>query len=217
MLRALQLHNDPNAMQNLRSGNGKIKVIFDPRPASDDEDDIQAALQASLRGPSPPPPSVNPAITRFFVRGCLDYSNSIPDGFYAVFGEFPEVADKGCLPMLSQLMMCEQIIEGRDVILFDLTSDPALEDFKQQVIDSMPQVAGATLVNKVAWVVQLVAARLGGARSDEALKSAYTAHSIEVQRRNGSVVIPVGQLSVRCLARVPLVSLTTYPCASFCC
>jgi hypothetical protein len=199
MVCALQLINDPNAMQNLRSGNGKIKVIYDPQPmASDDEDEqhIQAAVQASLRAASPPPSSVNPSITRFFMRGSLDYTNSIPDGFYACCGEFPEVADKGELPMLSQLLMCQQIIEGRDVILFDLTTDPALEDFKQHVIDGMPQVAGASLVNKVAWVVQLVAARLGGAARDEALKALYTAHSADLQRCNAAVVIPVGQLSV---------------------
>jgi hypothetical protein len=194
----LQIMRNPQARSNIQS-NSKIKIIYDPQSydsAEDDDGDIQAAMEASLRPPTPPPLALSNTVALFFHQGVLPYSHDIPSGFYACFGVFAEVANKDEVPSLANLRRCP-IIEGRDVIVLDVDADPALAGFKQQVQASAPRVLGASVMARVAWVVQLVATRLGGSHSDEELAEQYLNYSVVLQARYNSVALPIGELTVR--------------------
>ena len=187
---------NPEALDNL-ANNSRVKILYDPGTGYQDdadEEELQAAMEASLRTPTPPPSVIVNTVAHFFRRGTLEHSQSMPNGFYACFGEFPEIADKGEVPLLANLRLC-QIVEGRDVISFDLSSDPALVEFKHQVLRGQ---SGGTALARAAWVAQLVAQRLGGAQSDRDLQQPYTEYSATLQARHNSVILPVGELTVRC-------------------
>jgi Ethylene-responsive protein kinase Le-CTR1 len=195
---------NPQAQQSLAQ-NSRIKIIYDTGGAggyeSVDEVDgeLQAAMEASLRPTPPPLAAATPlqgAVELFHRHGILDYSVELPNGFYACFGAFPDAADDDETPTLAALQRCA-VMPGRDVVLFDLQSDPALAEFKHQVISRSPPAGGDGVLAHVAWVAQLVAARLGGPLADEKLAERYSEYSAGLQARQRSVVLSASKLKAR--------------------
>jgi Ethylene-responsive protein kinase Le-CTR1 len=206
----LQILRNPQARHNLES-NSRIKIIYDPNTSynssDEEEENLREALEASLRTATPPPTSFTSTVEVFFRHGILDYCHDIPNGFYACFGSFPEVADKGEVPLLANLQRC-QIVEGRDVILFDLHTDLALATFKAHVLSTAPQ--NEAFFDRVAWAAQTVSSRLGGSYPDAKLQKQYIEYSAKLQARHGSVVLTAGELTVR-----PLPFHTASGCLAF--
>lgn len=199
------------AYRRLANQRGKKFRIFYDDTATDDETgptnpEIRAALERSARSASGRAVSstsssaaltTDPAVHAFFRTGALDYSHRIAPGFYACFGEFPEVADKGELPALSLLRKCV-VLEGREVITVDPTSDQGLSTFLDvKIIEAVTSEGSMQTTRRVATVAGLVAARLGGASQDLALAARYSQYSNSMQLGQQSAVLPLGMLTVR--------------------
>lgn len=206
------------AYRRLANQRGKKFRIFYDDTAADEEaspsdPDIRAALELSARsasgraassagrvassGTSTPAPNVDPAVHAFFRTGALDFSHRIAPGFYACFGEFPEVADKGELPALPLLRQCV-VLEGREVITVDPGADQGLRTFLDvKIIEAISNEGSMDTTWRLGMVAALVAARLGGAAPDLALAARYSQYSNSMQIGQQSAVLPLGMLTVR--------------------
>eukprot|EP00892_Ulva_mutabilis_P001294 jgi/Ulvmu1/11165/UM072_0001.1 len=197
------------AFRRLANQRGKKFRIFYDDTAADDDDgpnasDMRAALERSTRSASSRAASSasasaqmsDPAVRAFFGSGALDYSHRIAPGFYACFGEFPEVADKGELPSLPLLRQCV-VLEGREVITVDPNSDQGLRTFLDvKIIEAVTAEGTVETTRRVAVVAALVASRLGGASPDHSLAARYSQYTHSMQLGQQSAVLPLGMLTV---------------------
>ena len=207
------------AFRRLANQRGKkFRIFYDDTPVDDDDgptsSDMRAALERSARSTSSRAGSasssnnqvVDPAVRTFFHSGSLDYCLRIAPGFYACFGEFPEVADKGELPALPLLRQCV-VVEGREVITVDPNTDQGLRTFLDvKIIEAVTRQGTMDTRLRIAAVVRLIAVRLGGASPDHALAARYSQYSHSMQLGQQSVVLPLGMLTVR----PPVPSMSAY-------
>lgn len=168
----------------------KLRILFDDGENIGSED----IMRATYSGPRV---RADPTVLHFFKYGELTYKQALVHGFYAPFGDFPEVAEKDELPQLSELMERCSVLEGREVILIDTQVDNDLRAFLDGPVVEVASAAGDVLMVRVQRVAVLVATRLGGAMTDGALGAQYSTYSQSLQHTQGSTVLLLGSLSVR--------------------
>ncbi len=132
----------------------------------------------------------------------LNYDDQVSDGFYEVFGEFPEaVTSKDDFPVLPALH-CVLPKPGarREVILFDTHTDPVLISIIEEARAALTAVSCTPDVQSLGCHRQLslvVAGRLGGPQPKiQDLASPSLKHIDTLQSRSRTVVIPIGQIFI---------------------
>ena len=205
----LQIMRNPEALSTIQNNN-RVRIVYDPgadqhHPSQnlDDEEQEQLhrAMEASLRATTHSPAAAaapSAAVAYFHKSSALPYTTTVHNGFYACFGDFPEVAGADEVPSLAFLATCARI-EDREVILFDVSDDEALLSWKHEIISSCPATAPH---EQVRWAAQQVARRLGGAASDAAQRQRYSEYSATMQAQLETVVLPAGELRVRFLLSI---------------
>ncbi|KAG7671439.1 hypothetical protein KSW81_003576 [Nannochloris sp. 'desiccata'] len=133
---------------------------------------------------------------------CLNYDDQVSDGFYEVFGEFPEaVTSKDDFPILAALHRVLPKTEARrEVILFDSHSDPILRSVVEEARAALESISCTPDAQPIACHRQLslvVAGRLGGPQPKVRDLSAPSLKHIEqLQTNSRSVVVPIGQVFI---------------------
>lgn len=171
----------------------KLRILFDDGE-NIGSDDIMRATNSGPRV------RTDPTVFHFFKYGELTYKQALSHGFYAPFGDFPEVAEKDELPPLTGLIERCSVLEGREVILIDPQVDNELRAFLDGPVVEVASAAGEAHMVRVQRVAVLVATKLGGAMSDGALGAQYSTYSQSLQHTQGSTVLLLGTLSVRPLS-----------------
>jgi Ethylene-responsive protein kinase Le-CTR1 len=170
----------------------KLRILFDDGE-NIGSDDIMRASYSGHRV------RTDPSVLHFFKYGELTYKQALPSGFYAPFGDFPEVAEKDELPQLTELIERCSVLEGREVILIDPSLDNDLRAFLDGPVVEVASAAGESIMYRVQRLAVLVATRMGGAMTDGALGAQYSTYSQSLQHTQGSAVLLLGMLSVRTL------------------
>ncbi|KAL2992701.1 hypothetical protein AAZX31_10G062200 [Glycine max] len=141
---------------------------------------------------------------RFWVNGCLSYSDKIPDGFYLIHGMdsfvwtmCTDLHENGRIPsvdMLKSVNPC--VVPSLEVVMVDRCSDPSLRDLQNSVHNiSFTSITTTDVVDKLS---KLVCNRMGGSASvgEDHFFSIWRNCSNDLKDCLGSVVIPIGSLSV---------------------
>ncbi|KAG2403068.1 Serine/threonine-protein kinase [Vigna angularis] len=141
---------------------------------------------------------------RFWVNGCLSYSDKIPDGFYLIHGMdsfvwtvCTDLHENGRIPsvdMLKSVNPC--IVSSLEIVLVDQRSDPSLRDLQNRAHNiSCSSITTSDVVDQLS---KLVCNRMGGSASvgEDNLVSIWRDCSNDLKDCLGSVVIPIGSLSV---------------------
>ncbi|XP_065615916.1 serine/threonine-protein kinase CTR1 [Quercus suber] len=163
---------------------------------------------------------------RFWVNGCLSYFDEIPDGFYLIHGMDPyawtistDLQDSGQIPSFESLNAidpCDDL--SIKVVLIDKSRDPGLKELQNR----LRSLSGGWITTKdvIDQLATLVCNRMGGAVfTEEHLGARWEEYTELLKRCLGSVVLPIGSLSVgRCVHRALLfkVILTTLMNQSSC-
>ncbi|KAK9723860.1 hypothetical protein RND81_05G030700 [Saponaria officinalis] len=140
---------------------------------------------------------------RFWVNGCLSYFDKIPDGFYSIHGMDPyvwtmcaDLQESGRIPSMETLKSVDPAIESSfEVVLIDRRSDAKLKELQNRALDMSSKCITSEDVDQLA---NLVCSRLKGAAStrEEDLVPIWEEFSIGLKECLGSVVVPIGSLSV---------------------
>ncbi|XP_021764810.1 serine/threonine-protein kinase CTR1-like [Chenopodium quinoa] len=141
---------------------------------------------------------------RFWVNGCLSYSDQIPDGFYLIHGMDPyvwtvcaDLQENGRIPSIESLKSVTSVNESSlEVVLIDRRSDSTLKELLNRALDIYCNcMASDEVVDQMA---KLVCSRMGGAAStrEEELFPIWEEFSNGLKDCLGSVVLPVGSLSI---------------------
>ncbi|XP_056685020.1 serine/threonine-protein kinase CTR1 isoform X2 [Spinacia oleracea] len=141
---------------------------------------------------------------RFWVNGCLSYSDTIPDGFYLIHGMDPyvwtvcaDLQESGRIPSIESLKLVNSVNESSlEVVLIDRRGDSSLKDLLNRALDiSCKCVTSDDVVDQLA---KLVSSRMGGVAStrEEELVPIWEEFSNGLKDCLGSVVLPVGSLSI---------------------
>ncbi|KAK7392561.1 hypothetical protein VNO78_21004 [Psophocarpus tetragonolobus] len=141
---------------------------------------------------------------RFWVNGCLSYSDNIPDGFYLIHGMdsfvwtvCTDLHENGRIPsvdMLKSVNPCA--VSSLEVVLVDRRSDPSLRDLQNRVHNI--SCSSITTTDVVDQLSKLVCNRMGGSASvgEDNFFPIWRNCSNDLKDCLGSVVIPIGSLSV---------------------
>ncbi|KAK7837445.1 serine/threonine-protein kinase ctr1 [Quercus suber] len=149
---------------------------------------------------------------RFWVNGCLSYFDEIPDGFYLIHGMDPyawtistDLQDSGQIPSFESLNAidpCDDL--SIKVVLIDKSRDPGLKELQNR----LRSLSGGWITTKdvIDQLATLVCNRMGGAVfTEEHLGARWEEYTELLKRCLGSVVLPIGSLSVgRCVHRALL-------------
>ncbi|XP_054812621.1 serine/threonine-protein kinase CTR1-like isoform X2 [Prosopis cineraria] len=141
---------------------------------------------------------------RFWVNGCLSYSDKIPDGFYLVHGMDPyvwtmctDLQENGRIPSVESLKSVDPCADSSlEVVLVDQRSDPSLKELQNRAHGiSFGCVTSKEVVDQLA---KLVCNQMGGSASvgEDGLLSTWRERSNDLKDCLGSVVVPIGSLSV---------------------
>ncbi|ESW17250.1 hypothetical protein PHAVU_007G223500 [Phaseolus vulgaris] len=141
---------------------------------------------------------------RFWVNGCLSYSDKIPDGFYLIHGMdsfvwtvCTDLHENGRIPSVDMLKSVNpSIVSSVEVVLVDQNSDPSLRDLQNRAHNiSCSSITTSDVVDQLS---KLVCNRMGGSASvgEDNLVSIWRDCSNDLKDCLGSVVIPIGSLSV---------------------
>ncbi|XP_022934740.1 serine/threonine-protein kinase CTR1-like [Cucurbita moschata] len=140
---------------------------------------------------------------RFWVNGCLSYFDKVPDGFYLIRGMDPYVwtvctslPDNDRMPSIESLKSVDPSTDSSiEVVLIDRRTDPNLKDLQNWVQSvSCTSITTEEVVDQLA---KLVCRSLGGSVSGEdVLESIWRECSDNLKETLGSVVVPLGGLSV---------------------
>ncbi|KAJ4705130.1 CTR1-like protein kinase [Melia azedarach] len=141
---------------------------------------------------------------RYWVNGCLSYSDKVPDGFYLVHGVDPyvwtvctDLNENGRIPSIESLRSVDPSIDPSiEVVLIDRRSDPSLKELQNRVKNISSSCI--TLKEVVDQLAKLVCNRMGGLAStgEDDLVPIWRECSDDVKDCLGSVVVPIGSLSV---------------------
>ncbi|KAI9122231.1 hypothetical protein K1719_006920 [Acacia pycnantha] len=141
---------------------------------------------------------------RFWVNGCLSYSDKIPDGFYLVHGMDPyvwtvcnDLQENGRIPSIESLKSVDPGYDSSlEVVLVDQRSDHSLKELQNRVRSISSSCI--TTEEVVDHLAKLVCNRMGGSASvgEDDFISIWRACSNDLKDCLGSVVVPLGSLSV---------------------
>ncbi|CAL9781909.1 unnamed protein product [Musa acuminata subsp. burmannicoides] len=139
---------------------------------------------------------------RFWVNGCLSYHDKIPDGFYLIQGMDPfvwtlcaDVEEENRIPSVESLKTVHPCDSSIEVALVDRQYDPDLRQL-QNVVAGL-SCSCATPKDMVDQLASLVCSHMGGtAFSEEDLLRRWKECSEALKATSGSVVLPIGKLSV---------------------
>lgn len=140
---------------------------------------------------------------RFWVNGCLSYSDKIPDGFYLIHGMDPyvwtvcaDLQENGRIPSIESLKSVDPRNESSlEVILIDRRSDSSLKELLSKAHSVSSNCI--TTDDVVDQLAKLVCSRMGGAAStrEEELVPVWEKFSDDLKDCLRSVVLPIGSLS----------------------
>ncbi|KAJ1419498.1 Serine-threonine/tyrosine-protein kinase, catalytic domain [Sesbania bispinosa] len=141
---------------------------------------------------------------RFWVNGCLSYSDKIPDGFYLIHGMdsyvwtvCTDLQENGRIPSVDTLKSVNPSIDSSlEVVLVDRRSDPSLRELQNRVHGiSCSSITPTEVVDQLS---KLVCNRMGGSASvgEDDFVSIWRDCSNDLKDCLGSVVVPIGSLSV---------------------
>lgn len=162
---------------------------------------------------------------RFWVNGCLSYSDKVPDGFYLINGMNPyvwtvctDLLENGRIPTIESLKSVDPSTNSlMEVVLIDRRSDPSLKEFQNRVLGlSHSCITTKEVVDQLA---KLACNLMGGSASggEDDLISNWMECSHDLKYCLGSVVVPIGSLSVglcrhRALLFKVLADMIDLPC-----
>ncbi|KAH6798859.1 Protein kinase superfamily protein [Perilla frutescens var. frutescens] len=141
---------------------------------------------------------------RFWVNGCLSYSDKIPDGFYSIHGMDPyvwavcsDLQECGRIPSLESMKAVDPAtMSSVEVILVDRRGDPSLRELQNQILT----VSSSSITTKevVDQLAKIVCNRLGPVASngEDVIVKTWKQHSNNLKDCLGSIVLPIGSLSV---------------------
>ncbi|KAM2893095.1 hypothetical protein FF1_008486 [Malus domestica] len=148
--------------------------------------------------------SVDAVSHRFWVNGCLSYFDKVPDGFYLIHGidqyvwtVCTDLQENGRIPSIESLRSVDPGIGSSiEVVLIDRRSDPSLKELQNRVL-----TISCTCINTkeiVDHLAKLVCSRMGGSSSvgEDEILSIWRESSDDLKDCLGSVVVPIGSLSV---------------------
>ncbi|KAF5953974.1 hypothetical protein HYC85_006830 [Camellia sinensis] len=148
--------------------------------------------------------SVESVSHRFWVNGCLSYSDRIPDGFYLIHGMDPYVwtvctnlQENGRIPSIELLKAADPRIDSSiQVILIDQHSDPSLKELQNRIHRVSCRVV--TTEEVVDELAKIICNRMGGAAStgEDDFLPAWKECSDDLKESLRSTVLPIGSLSV---------------------
>ncbi|XP_057534330.1 serine/threonine-protein kinase CTR1-like [Amaranthus tricolor] len=141
---------------------------------------------------------------RFWVNGCLSYSDKIPDGFYLINGMNPyvwtvcvDIQENGRIPSIESLKLVDPVNDSSlEVILIDRRSDSNLKELQSRAHEISRLCA--TSDDVVDQLAKLTCSLLGGAAltTEEELLPIWEKFSNGLKDCLGSVVLPIGSLSI---------------------
>ncbi|KAK3154238.1 hypothetical protein QOZ80_2BG0188030 [Eleusine coracana subsp. coracana] len=143
---------------------------------------------------------------RFWVNGSLSYSDKVPDGFYHIQGMDPfiwtlcnDVHDGGRVPSIESLKAVDPAESAIEVVIVDKVADYDLRQLIGMVIDvSRTRADFKEIATRLAGIVS---AKMGGsvASTEEHELGPRWRDSVGFLKiSSGSVVLPIGKLSVGC-------------------
>lgn len=163
--------------------------FLDPVP-----DDAASRLSASAEAVS----------HRFWVNGCLSYSDKIPDGFYLIHGMdsyvwtvCTDLQENSRIPSVDTLKSVHPRIDSSlEVVLVDRRSDASLREL-QNIVHNI-SCSSITTTEVVDQLSKLVCNCMGGSASagEDEFLSFWRDCSNNLKDCLGSVVFPIGSLSV---------------------
>ncbi|KAM7468294.1 hypothetical protein LguiB_015856 [Lonicera macranthoides] len=139
---------------------------------------------------------------RFWVNGCLSYFDKVPDGFYLIHGMDPyvwticnDLQESGRIPSLDSLKAMDPSVESPvEVILVDRRTDSSLKELQNR-IHSMSSNC-ITTKEVVDHLAKLICKRMGCSTGEDELAPIWKECSNDLKDCLGSVVLPMGSLSV---------------------
>ncbi|KAK7267903.1 hypothetical protein RIF29_20584 [Crotalaria pallida] len=141
---------------------------------------------------------------RFWVHGCLSYSDKIPDGFYLIHGidsfvwtVCTDLQENGRIPSIDKLKSVDPCTNSSlEVVLVDRRSDPGLKELQNRVHSI--SCSSITTTEVVDQLSKLVCSNMGGSASvgEDDFVSIWRDCSNDLKDCLGSVVVPIGSLSV---------------------
>eukprot|EP00238_Polyblepharides_amylifera_P002104 CAMPEP_0196589928 /NCGR_PEP_ID=MMETSP1081-20130531/65033_1 /TAXON_ID=36882 /ORGANISM="Pyramimonas amylifera, Strain CCMP720" /LENGTH=868 /DNA_ID=CAMNT_0041912871 /DNA_START=10 /DNA_END=2616 /DNA_ORIENTATION=+ len=135
---------------------------------------------------------------RFWISMCLDYNDQPCNGFYDIWGDFPELEiHGGRLPSLSNLTAIRSRIafeDQREVLLVDEASDACLRELKSVAVTTCQGLSPPE--RKIEALAELVAQRFGGVSvsGDAGLKLAFQREMSRLQRSCATYVVRIGDI-----------------------
>ncbi|GIL51430.1 hypothetical protein Vafri_7415 [Volvox africanus] len=152
--------------------------------------------------------------------GSLDYDDVITDGFYDIYGDFPEVSEH--LNNFPGLELLRQVRTGagdvREVVLVDHELDPGLLQAEEMLSEAMAESNPQDAIARIRVVANVVCDRFGGTYDSEAvLERFWQVSSAMEKRRNRSAVLllcrlDAGGLRHRALLFKVLADAVKLPC-----
>ncbi|KAL5740998.1 hypothetical protein ACOSP7_029870 [Xanthoceras sorbifolium] len=141
---------------------------------------------------------------RYWVNGCLSYFDKVPDGFYLVHGVNPyawsvctDLNENGRIPSIESLRSVDPSSDSSiEVVVIDRRSDSSLKELQNRVLNiSCSCITTKEVVDQLA---KLVCNRMGGSSTtgEDDIVPAWRECSDDIKDCLGSVVIPIGSLSV---------------------
>ncbi|KAB5544055.1 hypothetical protein DKX38_012167 [Salix brachista] len=145
-----------------------------------------------------PPDSPESLSHRFWVNGSLSYFDRIPDGFYVIHGLDPytwSISADSRVPSFESLKAVNDLSIG--VVLIDRFRDPGLKEVHNRVIGLSSSLSRTEDVAK--HLANVVCNLMGGVvhnEDDSAFAECWKECTNVMKRRLGSVVLPIGSLSI---------------------
>ncbi|CAK8571180.1 unnamed protein product [Lathyrus sativus] len=161
---------------------------------------------------------------RFWVNGCLQYSDKILDGFYLIHGMdaytwtiSTDMQNVGVIPSIESLMSVKPCDNSSIVVVsMDKSRDPALRELQTGVLSLSSN--WITIKDATDQLANLVYNRMGGGSSDEEnLGTRWKECSEILKSCLQSIILPIGSLPVglcvhRALLFKVLADLINLPC-----
>nr|XP_010327687.1 ethylene-inducible CTR1-like protein kinase isoform X1 [Solanum lycopersicum] len=162
---------------------------------------------------------------RLWINGCMSYFDKVPDGFYWIYGMDPYVwalcsvvQESGRIPSIESLRAVDPSkAPSVEVILIDRCNDLSLKELQNRIHSISPSCI--TTKEAVDQLAKLVCDHMGGAApaGEEELVSMSKGCSNDLKDRFGTIVLPIGSLSVglcrhRALLFKVLADIIDLPC-----
>ncbi|KAK9814388.1 hypothetical protein WJX72_005059 [[Myrmecia] bisecta] len=166
-----------------------------------EEDAVAVAKRMSL-GPSLAAPSGKAEALAFKLcdTDCLSYDDVVVDGFYDLWGDFPEVMDerRQVFPSLAALRKVQVSPDDpREVVMVDHAQDPGLCALDEKAAEAIASAVSEGPIACIQALGRVVADHMGGSvSSHNDLVERYKVLSRRLKQENKSVVVPIGRLTV---------------------